>query len=476
MKTVTRGWTAKSFRLWGLGLVEAIFFLPAYILVLAYLAPELVQPSTSSWGVLLLGGAMPFAGVLLRGLVPLFWKRIAASVLLGAVYGMALLAATGSEQAGFLFGLPAGAVLAWQGMTVAGRSSPQKLYWWGIALYTLSGVAFARIPNLAAYMPLITAAGVFCLAWTLFHVNRTYLRYSTFSQEKATGSRTLPRGLERYNITWIGLIVAAAVLLAAGAGRWLGEGLLQLLRVVVGWLNRPSPAESPPQTEGGPPPTPFMPAAEEAAEPGWLSQVLDIAFYVLGTGVLLLLLALGVYWLSKHAGDFWRRAVKRLAALLGRRGLPERQTGYVDEEIRLNASKRAGGKLRERRGASFLGLRVGRGERWEELRDNRERVRYLYRRWLRHAQSSGYKPRAHLTPMEQEAEARHLFGRKAASGRFGPEAGKRDPQPDRESRQAATAKLLALYYRARYGEAEPSDEEVSSAKRELDLLRGSGKR
>ncbi len=39
-----------------------------------------------------------------------------------------------------------------------------------------------------------------------------------------------------------------AVLLAAGAGRWLGESLLQLLRVVIGSLIRPSAAERPPQT------------------------------------------------------------------------------------------------------------------------------------------------------------------------------------------------------------------------------------
>lgn len=449
METVRADYFTRSIKAWGLCLVECVFFMPVFLLAYSYLVPGQLS--------LLALYSLPLAsvaGVAVRSVLPVFWKRAGASVVLGSLYAAAI-GGTGTVTAlGFMVCLLAGTLLAYQGVTSAGRTNRNKLYKIGIGIYLLAGMLFPRFQGLAEFIPFITWVGVLCLAWTLFAVNRSYLRYNTFSEEEA-GNR-LPRGLRGHNMSWIVAIVAAALLLATGAGSWAGGVLLGMLRQIVGWLTRSSgePVTIPEEDTGGP--AAFPMETGKSHEPGWLSQFLNILFYVFATAVILALVAVVIYWLYKNAGGIWRRWMDRLLAMLGRAGKDERNEAFVDEEIKLKMGKSADAKRRNWRG--IFGSRSVKRVRLEDLPDNRERVRYLYRQLLHAEQAQGYAPKPYFTPQETEADLRRQ-----------PVPKSKDGKSAWEKRRSAAKELLGLYYKARYKEQEPSDDEISRIKREMNL-------
>ncbi|GJM72862.1 hypothetical protein HMSSN036_50780 [Paenibacillus macerans] len=109
-------------------------------------------------------------------------------------------------RAGFWFA--AGAFSCLQGLTAALRIGNFRLYWSGIALYFVSGIAFPRIPGLEGTVPLLTWSGAACLALALFVTNDSLLRYSFLSGDPA---ERLPGGLKRHNRLFIGVIVIVAL-------------------------------------------------------------------------------------------------------------------------------------------------------------------------------------------------------------------------------------------------------------------------
>lgn len=449
METVRVDYFTRSIKAWSLCLIECVFFMPLFLLTYSFLVPE--QLSLLALCSLSL---MSLAGVTVRSALPVFWKRAGASVLLGTLFAVAIGGLGNGTILGVMVCLFAGTVLAYQGVTSAGRTNQNKLYKIGIGLYLLAGILFPRFTELEGFMPFITWVGVLCLAWTLFAVNRSYLRYNTFSEEEA-GNR-LPRGLRGHNMTWIGAIVLAALLLATGAGRWAGGVLLGMLRQIVGWLTRSSgePVTIPEEDTGGP--AAFPMETGKSHEPGWLSQFLNILFYLFATAVILALVAVVLYWLYKNAGGIWRRWMDRLLAMLGRAGKAERNEAFVDEEIRLKMGKSMSPKWQNWRG--IFGSRSGKKVTLEDLPDNRERIRYLYRHLLHAEQAQGYQLKPYFTPQETETELRQQPVPKSREGKSA--WGKR---------RSAAKELLGLYYKARYKEQEPTDDEIARIKRELDL-------
>ncbi|WP_410771142.1 DUF4129 domain-containing protein [Fontibacillus sp. BL9] len=442
----------RSLALWGLCLLETAFFLPVIVLAYTYL----VLPEYLSFRVLCALPLVSLAGVLVRAGLPVLWKQVAASLLLGAGFaGLAAVAGSGTgSKMEFPIFLLAGMAFGIQGTSSAGRGNRLKLYWYGIAGYLLAGILFPRFPQLAESLPLVTWSGVFCLAWALFSSNAMYLRYSTFSEEGA--GNPLPHGLRRHNMIWIGAIVLVAVMLAAGAGRWVGGVLLGLLRQIFGWLFRPRDEPEPVPEDVMQPPAMELSPPPETHEPGWLSQVLDTVFFGIGTLVVFALLAAVLYWLYKNAGGIWRRWIDGFLSLMGKTSTDAKNEAYVDEETTLKAWESGMKKWR-----GWLGpfsSRRGRGERWEDLSDNRERVRYLYRRMLKAEQAEGYEVKPHFTPQETEADIRRFPASK-------PRAGKSDWGKRRSTADA----LLGLYYRVRYGGQEPEGDEVTRIKTEMKL-------
>ncbi|MCH1640256.1 hypothetical protein MJ257_09065 [Paenibacillus timonensis] len=471
-------------------LMEYILLLPAWILFAAFLRPP--ELPIAGLGLLPL---LSLAGVLLGTRLRKLWQRGATALAFGAAFAAAAFAWAGGPGA-LGFGdvpsavqpptqaaavallqtaalLAAGVFCSLQGMTVRNRQGSFRLYWAGLGLYFLAGIFYPRIEALQGTAPLITWAGAFSLAAALFMTNHQYLRYS--SQSADSGER-LPAGLRRHNRLFVGVIIAAALLLAAGAGRWIGGLLWGLLKAIVRWLTRPQEPAPPPLEEPKeelPPLEPMLPA--ESHEPDLLAQILNYAFYVFGGLLLAALLGFVLYWLYKNASGIWRKAIDRLLSLLRRESAAPEQAAYRDEETSLFTWESA---LQGWRKVGARLIRPGKPpERWEDMKDNRERVRFLYRLFLRKERERGYSLKPHLTPREmvqeikretarpdEAAKAARAGKRKRPAGRGVTETAGEAVRRDLES---AADPLLRLYYGTRYGEETPGDEEVAELRRRL---------
>ncbi|SMF43261.1 hypothetical protein SAMN02744102_03224 [Paenibacillus barengoltzii] len=471
-------------------LMEYVLLLPAWILFAVFLRPP--EFPIAGLGLLPL---LSLIGVLIGTRLRKLWQRGAVALAAGAVYTVAALAWAGGASALGLGNAASAAQLAstvvvllqtaalfvagvfcsLQGLTVLNRQGHFRLYWVGLSLYFLAGIFFPRIEALQATVPLITWAGVFSLATALFVTNHQFLRYS--SQAGDSGER-LPAGLRRHNRLFVGLIVVAAVLLAAGVGRWIGSLLWRMLQAIVRWLTRPQEPVLPPTEEPEavtPPLEPMLPA--EPQEPGLLSEILNYAFYVFGGLLLAALLGFVLYWLYKNAGEYWRKAIHRLLNLLRRESAAPEQAAYRDEETSLLTWESA---LQGWRQLGARLLRTGKpSERWEDMRDNRERVRYLYRLFLRKERQRGFSLKPYLTPRETVEELKQESARQAEAAKSA-RAGKRKrlvgtgggtteaaEAAVRQELESTADPLLQLYYGTRYGEETPGDEEVVELRRRL---------
>lgn len=471
----------QSLRLWLSCLMEHALLLPVWILFVNYAWPEALS---FVW----LGGLslLALAGALLSLRVRKLWQRGMIAVCLGAGYvslPLVLLPGPGvlggnigpasawapviAQAAAFL----AAAILSsLQGLTAAAREGQYRLYWAAILVYFIAGMVFPNVPLLSDSVPLLTWAGAVCVAVTLFVTNHQHLRYSLYS----TGSHErLPAGLKRHNRLFVAAIAVASLLLAAGAGRWIGGILWGLLRGLVQWLTRsPSPEVVMPEEPAGLPAPPPM-LAEEVREPGMLARLLNIVFYAIGGLVIVFLIGLALYWLYRHGGAIWRKAAARLLSLLRREARPSSHQAYHDEEKNIFSWEDALQGWRQS-ASRLLGVRTAALERWEEMQDSRERVRYLYRLFLRKERERGYSVKSELTPFETIEDVRREQERQAekwkASGRWRKESARSKGEiweSGEDSGDSVVARLLRLYYPARYGDKPINEEELVELNRRL---------
>ncbi|MFD3259768.1 DUF4129 domain-containing protein [Paenibacillus lentus] len=423
---------------------EIVVLMPLYLAAVILLSPRFLP---LGWMVIL-----PFIsslGAAIHSYVSVLWKKLGIAVLIGAA-SAAIFIGTGAEGLSSLIGLGA-ALFALQGMTAAARAGEAKLYWYGIALYFVAGIAYSRIALLRGELGLLTWLGAACLGIALFMTNYEYLRYTTLANKSAS---PLPRGLRRHNTVFIVIILGLIVLFAAGVGRWIGHMLLQVIRHIVAWITRSSgePEALQPE-EVQEPPMMFIP--EEIQKPGLLSQILDILFHVIGGAVVAAIVVFALYWLYKNAGGFWKRSIDRLLALLRRQDRAGESAGYRDEESSIFSWEEKRQKWGQWRGAL---ARFGkRQERYEDMHSNQERVRFLYRRFLLARLKEGCEWRPGHTPLEMARDMLlHDDKKKDQKGK-----------PGQAAHKAAIEPLIKLYYRVRYGGQEPDDEEVANIIRML---------
>ncbi|WP_274364880.1 DUF4129 domain-containing protein [Paenibacillus thermotolerans] len=426
--------------LWLASAVELLMLLPAWLLVDAYSAPP---QAARLW---MLGlPAVSLAGVLLTAWLPIeaVWKRIVTAAPVAALF--ALLTAYGAE---WLYCIPmfvAGFTAATLSFTVYHRMWESKLYWFGLGFYFVASIVFGLMPQLRPDVPLLTAAGCLSAAITVFASNGAVLRQATL----ATGRRqAVPAQLRTHNRTVVlGLLLLSAAL-TAGLGDTIGRFVLGVIKALLGLLLRDKQPElPPPPPEEKPAPMPQLPQTD--AGPSLLMKILDMVFYIIGYALLAGLAAVLLYWLYKNGGGIVRRWMRALLAWLRRSAPAEQGEEYTDEEsdvLTWESAKRSlsGGLRMLERIASAL-----RPERWETM-NGRERVRFLYRRWLRPLAGRGYEAKRHLTPAETVRDAASWAER----------AGVRIQGDDR--------RLIELYNKARYSNADITKDEAEELRRSMN--------
>lgn len=433
------------FRGWTTALIEALFFLPLMLPLYAYIVPQYysVRAVYLLPVVSLLGAAGYMIGLKVR------WKQVLTACLLGLGYAVLVFSSGGHPALHAVFG----SILAMQAITAPGRNNRLKLYWIGIAIYFIAGIVFPRLDQLAEYMPIVTTGGILALTLLLFITNREYLEYNSLSSNP--GKSPVPKGVRRYNVVWVVSILAIGLLLATGAGKWAGKLLLGLLRSIVQWLLRPSGEPVPEPEPASPPGSPAgMVLPEDNGTPGWLSQLFDILYNILAGALLLLAITLIGYGIYKYAGPALSTLLRNLKKFFLRSAVEPVRQEYEDEEVRLTMRGRTG-KNRRQWAGKWAARFFRQGEAWDKLRDNQERIRYLYRRQQQLDEARGISQQSSLTPREQELELQRQMSVSEGKGRRASMA--------HMSREVMEP-LLDLYYRVRYGDQQPEDEEVTLLK------------
>ncbi|MEK3660558.1 hypothetical protein NSQ29_13405 [Paenibacillus sp. FSL F4-0236] len=444
MKLPLSGYVWNTVKLWIYSILELLLVLPVWILFQVYVLPKQVEPMWLT--------AIPLislVGILLRKQCSVRWKQLLAALILGTVVG-ALSAGSLSIES-----LPlgvAGFICAFLGMTTDSRDQSSKKYWIGIVIYFVATIVYGRIPDLEESVTLLTWCGSLCLLLTLFISNSSYLQYSSLSQE----GKALPKGLQRNNrIYVIGIGIVAAVL-AAGVGKAIGTLLWNMVRSFFGWISNlfsgsseplPPPVEQPQAS----PELPFV--GDE--KPGLLAAILDVALYVAGAVLLGVAAYYGLRWLYRNAGGKLKRAMDALLAMLRREHTPKDNTTYLDEEKSVFTWEQTLQGLKD-----FWSTRLTprhRKDRWEQMNSETERVRWLYRRWLHLKHDHGYEVKSYLTPKETEDDIIKWTALNKVKHK------------GEEHTVHTSNSLIELYEKVRYGEENPSANDVAALKDELKL-------
>jgi hypothetical protein len=440
-----RAGVKRLLRLWLRGAAEFPLFAPAWLVPAVYgiRTPE----GQLLW--LLHLPLMTLLGAALAHPVRRTWLRWAAAASVGAAE-LPLLSSTWWQ--GALLATAGGAAVL-RGMaaaSAASRAADAQRCGAGVVACALGALICSRLPEWSVYMPWLTAAGVVSLALAMFTWNRRLLQYETRSAEE----KAVPASAQGHNRLMVAALFALAVGVTAFLSGAFGRLLRSLLRAALGMLatapSEPPAAQPPPML----PPRPQLPPSGEA---GWFAKALDVLLAAIGTAVIAAAVVLLVRGLYRRRHEITRRVARllaRLEALLGRTSRPADDAGYVDEEIGLwsrELVERAVKRGWLRRFAKGAGQAE---ERWNGLRDNRERVRFLYRQWLRRLRDTGYAAPRHLTPDEIRRDAAAWTSSASVTRRRRSHGGGEDD-----------AALVELYYKARYGEADIADGELERLRR-----------
>ncbi|TDF99733.1 DUF4129 domain-containing protein [Paenibacillus piri] len=419
------------------GAVELLLAFPLLLAVIVYLLPD--EGSLALWLLSLLicyaAGAIGGNVLTLRKRYQLLAFTLAAGALASyPVFGMA---------AGMLVGLPVGTVFTARGVKSVALPwhvlLPASLYGISLLIYFLASVMMPFFPVYEPYLTLLLWAGLASLAIALLMTNQSNMKQETLSGDKDPVLAGPVVWQNRMLVLGVLAIIVIAVMFRKlqQAVLWLKEQLLAWLRELL------SRRTDPPQPDNAAPPPDMSGLGEGGQAAGWLVWLEKAAMLLVEAGFIVLVLVL-LYQAGKRLPKLVKKLYAKLMDILARKELRRGSGGYVDDVESLMDWDALRGELAARM-KSWLPRKRTR-VKWEDLRDNRERVRYLYRSWVQSVASEGYKPKHSLTPKETG----------------------QDIQSWDRSRQPAPDSLISVYERVRYGEKTARDAEVAELRQSLE--------
>ncbi|GAA3403076.1 DUF4129 domain-containing protein [Paenibacillus hodogayensis] len=326
-------------------------------------------------------------------------------------------------------------------------SFPSGLLWIGMLGYFIASLLVPRFETTAPYSVSVTVLGIVALGAALYRTNSLSLSGQS-SGSPQDGKRRVSAETRWRNRTLVLSVFAAIVLIASigaiasavkRAALYVFFGVIGLIRKLLSLFasdegGQPPPAEPPPDMSGLLPP----------GQPSALALLLEKVLYV----VVALLLAAGACWLLYIASKYVRRWLRRLLGWYGERLDNSNEAGYVDEKQSL-LDGREWVRAKSKQWTSRLADTFRRLPGWEELPDNRERVRYAYRLLLLRRIAAGYKHDESRTPRETRQE----LTRRAPLG-------------------SDESEVIPLYEEVRYGGKDITDEQAAALR---SMLRPDGK-
>ncbi|RJE90213.1 DUF4129 domain-containing protein [Paenibacillus sp. 1011MAR3C5] len=423
------------------GYIELLFYFP----ILMTLTILLLPAATMNWwlATLPLAYCVPLA-VLGAHTRIRFITRLLLILIAAAAHGAAVAMLTGTDMTPIPL-----IVMTLLGALFTSRGYEQLNQGWktsfhsvhmitGIVAYMATQILkMVLIQPLSEYTGILNAGMIASIFLLLVIVNERHVTNEVVDHRKSLALKAT----RKQNRIWIiALMALLGLVMAFAQFRQAIEDLFRsILRAIFGRIGSGEPA---PPIEEPPPPPLILPEVEPKEYRFW--DYLEILIFVV---FVILMAAVTVYVIKLVFKKFGHAIKMMINKLLGRRvAQPEPETGYTDEiESLMSLSdirNRMKNKLR-----SLFGSGEGKNDEWNSLATNRERVRYLYRKWVSDATKHGYEHKLHLTPRETAAD---MNGRMEKAG-------------DREWVHS----FIEQYEGARYGDKEPGDEQVQHLRSKL---------
>lgn len=427
----------------GKGITELLFFAPVWLTIVCYAVPGSVSIVWAA-GLLALYGIG--AWVAERKQNMRIMTRWLTSLLVASLFSViiGLLAFDLTDYilwtASFISGLCAterGSAMIRKGWPQSFQSAHMGV---GILLYVISiPLSYWVLHELADLRLWIAFCGMASVVLFMNIINNRHL-----SSESVDGSRskTLSEA-QRRNRMLLAILTVLIVVFTAfrQIQQWLEDHVFAAIRRLLGMFGGGEAAEPPPEVEPATPPQPMLPPMEQN-EPSKLLVLLEQIVKIVVTIALVIGALLLLYWLGRRLSVWLRGWMDKL--LQRQTSLKAEDGAYTDEVEKLMTLTKWREGIKNRFGSRRS--KESDGEpRWEELQSEQDRMRWLYRKWVRGGMNAGYTPQPNLTPMETAESLSDWSGR--AQGKTEAES------------------FAGGYEAVRYGESVPSETELEHYRR-----------
>lgn len=318
------------------------------------------------------------------------------------------------------------------------NSFPSGLLWIGLIGYFAASFLYPHFFATLPYAPWVTGFGIAALGLSLHRTNALALKSE--SGEKSGAAKTQTGNVTKWRnriMIWglfaLILFLAAFRSIAAAArqaGEFLLSGAFELIRKLLRLLDmgEGQPEQQRQQTD--------ISELLGQGEPSAFALFMEKLLY----WVVAALLIVAALWLLYVLGKQANRWLKRLLDWYGDRLDGREAAGYTDEKESL-MDGREWTRQRTRQWKERLSTLLRKEPGWDELADNRERVRRAYLLLLRGRIAAGYKHDEARTPREtgRELERRAPLGKEETA-------------------------VFPLYEEVRYGGKDVSDERAAEVK------------
>ena len=312
---------------------------------------------------------------------------------------------------------------------------PRQMWWMALIFYIVAGFFYSRVITLKEYFPYIIVCGFLQVLISLTMLNYRQLGDATLIRDQKP---VVPASIRRQNRILLLINIGIIIVIASfnkikeffkGAFKQIGKWILKIIEAIHSLIKTDSIQESPPQ---GMPDFPFQ--GDIAPKNPILELLFDIIAIILaaiGAVIVIYLIYKGVRKLVSIISEWLKEVFEE-------RDLYEESYGYIDEKESLIDIR----EIRDRYAEKLRDWMEGIWERepkWKDLKNNTERIRYIYRMTILKHLKKGYKYKSYMTPTEIETDLEKWQG---------------------EQKKDILEDIIPIYNRARYGWNHIDDAEV----------------
>lgn len=312
---------------------------------------------------------------------------------------------------------------------------PTAGLWIGLIIYLIGGIVYSLSSILGTYFPYLAWAGLSYMIITLFTVNSEQLKAASLPGEETTPA--LSSTILKNNRVMVLLTMAVVMIISyfnqlrdgvTRLAKKLFRFIVEIIVFLSNLLYQPSTGTEQPPGQG-----PMEMFPDEVNEPSWILKALEVVAVAIVGIVILILLWYGIKVICR----LLKKIYKYLTRILKDRISFHEETGFIDEKESLMGFADLGKDYVDRF-QKWIQKLMEKEPKWEDLVDNHQRIRFLYRKLLLKCMGTGYSYKNYMTPKETG----------------------RDIMSWDKNKNSKIEDLTVIYDNIRYGQGEVKDSKV----------------